>query len=88
MGRGAATPGAAASSSAEVTAGGGRPKEPRPLAAASSSAEVAAIAAELLEVFAEHAPEKSAGDVQRMLAKFPGREAELLSKMKEKYGHK
>jgi len=42
---------------------------------------------ELLHIYQEHCPEKSEQDVQVILGRFVGREAELLQKAREKYVH-
>ena len=44
-----------------------------------------AVLAALREVYATHVPEKSAADVDAIIAKFGGREAELLGKVRAKY---
>ena len=48
----------------------------------------AAVLAELCEIYAEHVPEKTPSEVGAILAKFAGREQELLRKVKAKYCHK
>jgi hypothetical protein len=45
----------------------------------------AAVLAELIEIYAEHVPDKTPSEVGDILAKFVGREQELLRKVKAKY---
>jgi hypothetical protein len=44
-----------------------------------------AVLAELRQIYAVHVPDKTPADVEAILAKFAGREAELLGKVKVKY---
>ena len=77
---------------ATTTSGGGagRGGKPRPAKAGAgakggpASCDPAVLAA-LREVYAQHVPEKSAADVDAIIAKFGGREAELLGKVRAKY---
>ena len=70
--------------------GAGRGGKPRPAKAGAgakggpASCDPAVLAA-LREVYAQHVPEKSAADVDAIIAKFGGREAELLGKVRAKY---
>ena len=41
--------------------------------------------AELRQIYAEHVPEKDGAEVGKIIAKFAGREKELLGKVKAKY---
>jgi hypothetical protein len=45
----------------------------------------AAVLAQLIEIYAEHVPDKTPTEVGEILAKFAGREHELLRKVKAKY---
>ena len=44
------------------------------------------VVAEIRRIYAAHCPAKSAHDVEKILGRFAGREAELLKKARAKYG--
>jgi hypothetical protein len=54
-------------------------------AAARQAPATVGIVAELRALYADRAPGKSDADVNRIIASFVGREAELLAKVKAKY---
>lgn len=58
--------------------------EPPPQVSDSDPA-AAALVAELCEIYAEHVPDKTPAEVGAILARFAGREQELLLKVKAKY---